>query len=565
MMARRVSSQKSEVGHLPHAGFARSSSRLVTNLDPTLLRSVSLSECVRGFGQYLDSTRSVDKRLSRPSEKFDAFISHDWGTSRWLKLGCLLILFNTRAAVVGTVLASTVLGVLCSLQVLPTSDFVVMAGHATFLFLLFFWHSIRDLCNASPRVFLDKLCISQDNPEEKKLGILGLGAFLKASEKLVILWSPRYFHRLWCTYEIVTFLRLHGEAARIQIMPAKMAWLLALTVLMWQSVLFTGRFLIDSVGDTVWFPVSLATVLLEVLGLLPLYNYHGLEIFADIETLPNQLQQFRLQQAECTCCSTGHRHPDTGERIECDRQLVLSTLQRWHSESQELGDPTGSDAFLESFNSMVQSQLSLHGNVGGDMLLLPDYAIFALGANAPWMISKIPVIVNGPSEPLAGLALFSWTLKQLLDHLMLYMLTFTFMRMTMFMWKYVAPVLVFESRRKLALVLVLPQILLGAVAWVPWWFLLQQMPEESFAPLLAFLQLLIIDVLLFFGFRPSVTSQAPGDSSSTRGTEERREVEAGLGREETASWDLDFMGVQSSVSCPEEDVRWSKSDDFFSI
>ncbi|CAE7403520.1 car [Symbiodinium sp. CCMP2592] len=563
MALRRFSSHNSEVGHLPRPGFAHSSSQLVTKLDPTLLKSVSLSECVRGFGKYLDSTRSVDKKLSRPGEKFDAFISHDWGTSRWLKLGCLLILFNTRAAVVGTVLASTILGVLCSLEVLPTNDFVVMAGHAVFLFLMCFWQSIRDICNASPRVFLDKLCISQEDPEEKKLGILGLGAFLKASGKLVILWSPRYFHRLWCTYEIVTFLRLHGEAARIQIMPAKMAWLLALTALMWQSVLFTGRFLIDSVGDPVWFPVSFAMVLLEVLGLLPLYNYHGLEIFADIEELPSQLRQFRLQQAQCTCCSIGHRHPDTGERIECDRQLVLSTLQQWHSESQEPEDP--SYAFLESFNSLVQNQLSLHGNVGGDMLLLADYAIFALGANAPWMISKIPVIVNGPSEPLAGLALFSWTLKQLLDHLMLYMLTFTFMRVTMFMWKYVAPILVFESRRNSAVVLVVPQLVLGAVAWAPWWFLLQQLSEESLVPLLAFLQLLIVDVLLLFGFRPSVTSQVPGDGPSTRGTELGREVEAELGREETARSDLDFMGVQSSLSCPEEDVRWSRSDDFFSI
>ena len=570
MMTRRWSSRDSEVGHSRSVCSDPVVRGLLSDLDPVLLRSVSLSECLSGFGQYLDSKRTVQRQLSQASRKFQAFISHDWGTSRWLKLGCLLILFNSRAAVVGAVLASAILGVLCWLEVLPYSDFLVMAGHAVFLLLMCFWQRILDVCSGSPRIFLDKLCISQADPEKKKLGILGLGAFLKVSEKLVILWSPRYLNRMWCTYEMVTFLRFHSEAARIQIMPVNMALILVLTVLMCQCVLFSGHFLMDSIGDPVWFPVSLVLVLLEVLVLGPLYNYQGLQIFADIKELPNQLSQFKLQHAECTCCSLGHRDPDTGERIQCDRQLVLSTLQQWHRESEEPDGSEDRDAFLEWFNCLVQSRLLFQGNAGGDMLLLADYAIFALGANIPWVISTISDIMRGPDEPLEGSGLFIWTSKQVLDHAMIYMLTFTFMHMNMLIWKYVAPLMACKSRKALALTLMLPQAVLGTIAWLPWWLLLQQTAGDSLAPILAFLQLLIIDVLIFIGFRQDPGTEKHGLPSAGRAVgvgEERsqaEDAEAELGTEIESNVSS-FVGVADSVSCFEEDVKWSSSADFFSI
>ena len=44
-------------------------------------------------------------RLHRPVESLENFLSHDWATSRWLKLLSLLIIFNSKPAAVATFLA----------------------------------------------------------------------------------------------------------------------------------------------------------------------------------------------------------------------------------------------------------------------------------------------------------------------------------------------------------------------------------------------------------------------------------------------------------------------------
>ncbi|CAE8715434.1 unnamed protein product [Polarella glacialis] len=72
-------------------------------------------------------------------------------------------------------------------------------GLVTYCIILFFWQRILSLRGRSAMVFLDKLCIDQQNEERKERGILSLAGFLEISDRLVILWSPSYFERLWCT------------------------------------------------------------------------------------------------------------------------------------------------------------------------------------------------------------------------------------------------------------------------------------------------------------------------------------------------------------------------------
>ena len=59
-------------------------------------------------------------------------------------------------------------------------------------------HEQRKNCVEAPKNS-QGLCIPQDDAEKKSQCIYGLASFLNKSDDLIVLWSPRYFSRLWCT------------------------------------------------------------------------------------------------------------------------------------------------------------------------------------------------------------------------------------------------------------------------------------------------------------------------------------------------------------------------------
>ncbi|OLP90861.1 RCC1 and BTB domain-containing protein 2 [Symbiodinium microadriaticum] len=479
------------------------SGELPTALEPDLLQGAPLSTCLGGWGQHWSSSLTArnQQSLSQRTTKIDAFLSHDWGTSRWLKFLSLTFIFNANGAVSWTVLVCILFGILTGLKIMPDSDLLlVLLGYAALFFFLFFWQRVRDPFLGSPLVFLDKLCISQTDPVKKEQGILGLGGFLRVSQRLIVLWSPRYFSRLWCTYELVTYLRLNGGMRKVYVMPVKMAVLLLIMSVVWQAVRISNLVWTYTAEDPYWRSVALAGMAFTFLATVPLYNSIGLELFSDIEELPRQLRAFQIQQAACTCCLKGHRHPETGEELACDRQLVFSTLRTWHGPSVE--DPNNDD-YLERFNELVQTQLSksLLGSVGGDVLVLSDYIKFTVGCNAPWIARWVSSLMEGPTEDLEGFLWFSWLLREVVDQLMIYLLMFYLMRVSMLLWKAGLPLLERMSRKTLSLVMVIPLTLLTAAAWLPWWLGESLSPGESSVPIMPLMILVLIDAVLFVNFR----------------------------------------------------------------
>ncbi|KAF4684656.1 hypothetical protein FOZ60_007424 [Perkinsus olseni] len=145
-------------------------------------------------------------------------------------------------------------------------------------------------------VFLDKCCISQVDPVERMHGISRLSEYLrikcrnfpKFSDKFVILWSPDYFKRLWCVYELACFLQTHDERDVIVIHPGHVmfrTWMALLAlfslvisrvsqiylqdphgsifyphVLLWISTcVFVGRYIPSCVGEAENFYRNLRT------------------------------------------------------------------------------------------------------------------------------------------------------------------------------------------------------------------------------------------------------------------------------------------------------------------
>ena len=94
------------------------SNKLLKELDPQMLRGISMNICLSGWGKHLSSKQAnneveaCDYGLSFQVSKLDYFLSHDWATSRSNKLLILLIYFNCRAAAL-TAMSSAILLAFC--------------------------------------------------------------------------------------------------------------------------------------------------------------------------------------------------------------------------------------------------------------------------------------------------------------------------------------------------------------------------------------------------------------------------------------------------------------------
>ena len=199
----------------------RALTSLPSDLSPRLLQGVPLSTCLSGCGQhwaapsqYTDDFYAT-RRFCRRTENFDVFLSHDWGTSRWLKLCSLAVMFNVRAASnlrldgpafpfpqtpvvldllrhrcftrlpvpltktrILSICVGIAVGLLRAFGVIPDEKWTEAFPLAAFYSLLFFWQHLRELFLRPLVVFLDRLCIAQhdDKLKEQGAGCSGLSS-----------------------------------------------------------------------------------------------------------------------------------------------------------------------------------------------------------------------------------------------------------------------------------------------------------------------------------------------------------------------------------------------------
>ena len=72
---------------------------------------------------------------------------------------------------------------------------------------LFSWVNIPYLAPRK-RLFLDKFCVHQSNPNLTSAGILRLALFLRNSKELLCLFDDEFCSRMWCVWELATYLRM---------------------------------------------------------------------------------------------------------------------------------------------------------------------------------------------------------------------------------------------------------------------------------------------------------------------------------------------------------------------
>lgn len=344
-----------------------------TEIEVELLRGVRLERALHRCGArwFRGSGTTEDYELSEATKELEWFISHDWFTGRWPKFIALAMTMNGRLALVTSTLVGVVLALVhrsAPLHIRPPST-QVLAGEAqdvahgawamllcplTFVISMFFGQRLLALVPRRRRLaFVDKFCIHQTDVDRKAAGIESLAGFLSNTRCLLVLWSPHYLTRLWCTYELASWFHLQ-KAHRRSVLFVPVALPMLTVYLCVGMIIFVevNHFSLGY-GNAAWKfcrPLLLCALVL----ILPV---RFMSCFVrDLQVLPEQLAHFSIRKTRCFCCDHEHKHPVTWTEIQCDRQLVYRTLEDWYR--QDTHDTDLGKRCLDTFDHKVQCDLA---------------------------------------------------------------------------------------------------------------------------------------------------------------------------------------------------------------
>ena len=268
------------------------------------------------------------------------FWSHSWRTPAWKKMVLLSFWYNVSAANVAGTLGALVFFVLGCFDLTHSYDKVPapwirplrlgcwcsLTGVLLFCLTLVFWKSPRT-------VWLDYVCIHQSDAQLRQRGLLSLGANIKNTKTMLVLWDETWVERLWCIFEMAAFLKSHGEEAKshLVILPTFLCpfWLVHLTILSVVILLMVALPFSPLLFAGLGFAAAVVTEMLIF------------DFYSKLDVLDARLRQFSLTNATCTCCSTGHTDRE-GKVIHCDRKIIIQCLCQW------FGSEAASEANISS-------------------------------------------------------------------------------------------------------------------------------------------------------------------------------------------------------------------------
>lgn len=135
--------------------------------------------------------------------EIDQFLSHSWHGNRVRKAMMLILIKNgLHACILGT-LAALVMSVLVFFHHLPDiprlAIFQTDSAERTSIWSLTTGMLVSSatllLRRPQQTVFLDNICIDQSSELSKAEGILNVGAFLRRSNSMLVLWDSSYVER----------------------------------------------------------------------------------------------------------------------------------------------------------------------------------------------------------------------------------------------------------------------------------------------------------------------------------------------------------------------------------
>ena len=377
-------------GFSPQSSQNNVSRTLSSEVSADLIKGIPFRCLLAGAGRPFKNPADVKAQNQvRQCLVYDAFISHDWQTSSWLKFGALLLFFNAKPAAVATLVVCVTVGFLTQYNVLPRTGWAVAIGYITFFFFLFFWQNIRDVFSKPRLAFFDKLSIPQEDKKLKETCILGLAGFLTCSKQLVILWSDAYIDRLWCIYELTSFMRIHSGKRPVKAIPVALPVLLLAHAAWWFALRMAIHF---AWGDLEMSNEKLRALLIIGTGVLlallayPFQSPVGTRMTRNLQELNGKLRSFDVRIGKCSCCSKGHVS-ETGDLIPCDRELIYQSFRRWYGQKKDM------TSALENFNEAVRHKIGdqiLLTCGGSRMIPLELFICVVFSMNTPFLTKRIP-------------------------------------------------------------------------------------------------------------------------------------------------------------------------------
>ncbi|CAE7773738.1 unnamed protein product, partial [Symbiodinium sp. CCMP2456] len=168
---------------------------------------------------------------------------------------------------------------------------------------------------------------------------------------------------LWCTFELGAFLKDSGREKPVEFLPVSVAFQLllqwafmTLLCLAVQVSLYIEEAADAEHSSDAALLFFFVWVLPAGLGILPVLLHYGLQHLEDVQQLGEQLANFSVRDAGCTCCTVDHCDPPTGNQLLCDRELIFRTLKRWYRNSAL--DSGEKDHHLDRFDALVRERLS---------------------------------------------------------------------------------------------------------------------------------------------------------------------------------------------------------------
>ncbi|CAJ1341839.1 unnamed protein product [Effrenium voratum] len=312
---------------------------------PEVLRGTSAHHALSGFGSAFRRSRPELFERSRQVEKLQQFWSHSWRESPWKKILTLLVAFNGPAALVAGHLAAL------------TAMLLVGAGAFGVIEHPFTGEGIHLYCQCAGFVgmalgfllwrphhciFLDTICIHQQDPDWKSNAIISMGGFLRLSQELLILLDETYTQRLWCVIELAAFIKSReGEATKAVkiratcVGPAVVAFYLMSALFHFVTTMCPSF----DVPPLAWVS-GIAPLIFLYLAVDLLRRYHR-----EKHAAHEHLKAFQLRQALCYCCSVNHVNPSGTRMPVCDRAVLTALVESWFGS-------------VESFERQVQGDVA---------------------------------------------------------------------------------------------------------------------------------------------------------------------------------------------------------------